>query len=163
MSHRIVNVRDFRVGRLYVLPEDVVYIGRRARGLHASPFANPVKIGDQRWSHFEYDPPRRPIFHDRDSAVSEFYWWFRDAVLEGRLDPEPLRGKRLACWCAPLRCHGEVIVEWLASNPPLVVPGEPIQFGLHVQPVEHATTAPAWPPFAIVRRRQADRVRRAMR
>jgi hypothetical protein len=37
--------------------------------------------------------------------------------LPPRPDLEPLRGKRLACWCAPLPCHGDVIVEWLESHP----------------------------------------------
>lgn len=31
---------------------------------------------------------------------------FREAVLD-------LRGKTLACWCAPKPCHGDVIIEWL--------------------------------------------------
>ena len=32
-------------------------------------------------------------------------------------DLEPLRGFRLACWCAPLPCHGQVILDWLDSHP----------------------------------------------
>lgn len=31
---------------------------------------------------------------------------FREAVLS-------LKGKDLACWCAPRACHGDVILEWL--------------------------------------------------
>lgn len=31
--------------------------------------------------------------------------------LPERPDLERLRGKRLACWCAPLPCHGDVIAE----------------------------------------------------
>jgi hypothetical protein len=34
---------------------------------------------------------------------------FREAVLS-------LCGKRLGCWCTPLPCHGDVIVEWLAEQ-----------------------------------------------
>lgn len=34
---------------------------------------------------------------------------FREAVLG-------LRGKVLGCFCAPLDCHGRIIVEWLESN-----------------------------------------------
>jgi len=33
---------------------------------------------------------------------------FRDKVLE-------LKGKALGCYCAPLECHGDVIVEYLNS------------------------------------------------
>jgi hypothetical protein len=32
-------------------------------------------------------------------------------------DLAPLRCHRLACWCAPLPCHGDVILEWLDSHP----------------------------------------------
>ena len=32
--------------------------------------------------------------------------YFRDRVLE-------LKGKVLACWCSPLLCHGNIIIEYL--------------------------------------------------
>ena len=38
---------------------------------------------------------------------------FREAV-------ENLRGKTLACWCVPKACHGEVILDYLASTDPEV-------------------------------------------
>jgi hypothetical protein len=31
---------------------------------------------------------------------------------------EELRGKRLGCFCAPLACHGDVLVEILGDSPP---------------------------------------------
>jgi len=34
---------------------------------------------------------------------------FRDKVLE-------LKGKRLGCWCCPMECHGNVIVEFLEGK-----------------------------------------------
>lgn len=37
---------------------------------------------------------------------------------------EPLRGKDLACWCAPKRCHVETLRE-LANRPVAVVPPSP--------------------------------------
>ena len=30
-----------------------------------------------------------------------------------RLPLDPLRGKRLGCYCAPAKCHGDVLVELL--------------------------------------------------
>lgn len=33
---------------------------------------------------------------------------------------QPLRGKRLACCCKPLACHGDVLVEFLDSPPKLL-------------------------------------------
>jgi len=56
--------------------------------------------------------------HDRNQAIAEykkdFYICltipeFRDSVLT-------LKGKKLGCWCSPLPCHGDVIVEYL-ENP----------------------------------------------
>ena len=84
-------------------------------------------------SYFDIRIDRRSIFgnshpigqcnicnriHDRRDCINEykkdFYKKlenpeFRSKVLE-------LRGKVLACWCKPLDCHGDVIVEWL-DNP----------------------------------------------
>lgn len=31
-------------------------------------------------------------------------------------DIEELRGKRLGCWCAPNRCHGDILVKILNEN-----------------------------------------------
>jgi hypothetical protein len=47
---------------------------------------------------------------------------FREYILTrhdllGYLDE--LRGKRLACWCAPLPCHGDVLIE-LIDHPELI-------------------------------------------
>jgi len=56
---------------------------------------------------------------ERDKVIADYKEYFlnrikvddnfRQAVLG-------LRGKRLACFCAPKRCHGDVIVEWLNEN-----------------------------------------------
>ena len=71
-----------------------VYIGR------GSPFGNPFRIGDD---------------GDRELVLSKFGIYFnqrltdqsfRDKVLE-------LKGKVLGCWCSPLACHGDVIIEYL--------------------------------------------------
>ncbi len=74
-----------------------VYIGRanRFRHLKASVWANPFVVG-------------------RDGTRDEVIQKYRahllaNPVLLERL-PE-LRGKRLACWCAPQACHGDVLAE----------------------------------------------------
>jgi|APCry1669192806_1035432.scaffolds.fasta_scaffold180394_2 hypothetical protein len=57
--------------------------------------------------------------HDRKEAIAEykkdFYICltipeFRDSVLA-------MKGKKLGCWCKPLPCHGDVIVEYLEKEP----------------------------------------------
>src|SRR5215469_11727129 len=81
-------------GRRGIVPPGAVYIGRQIRFLRLlrSKWANPFKIG-------------------RDGTRAEVISKYRDHLLSA---PElmaalpELRGKDLACWCAPEPCHGEV-------------------------------------------------------
>lgn len=58
------------------------------------------------------------VTHTRDEAIARFR-----ADFERRIATDPayreeingLRGKRLACWCAPLACHADVIARYLES------------------------------------------------
>lgn len=71
-----------------------VYIGR------GSIFGNPFEIGRD---------------GNRDEVIEKYKVWFYQ-VLKDRIFRQalsPLRGKRLGCFCAPQRCHGEVILEYL--------------------------------------------------
>ena len=65
-------------------PKGAVYIGR------GSPWGNPFKIG---------------IHGNRDRVCDRF-----EREILPTLDLEPLRGKDLVCFCAPLRCHGHSIL-----------------------------------------------------
>lgn len=55
---------------------------------------------------------------DRDAVLERYHDWFYEKV---ESDPEfrnrilELRGHDLACWCAPRKCHGDVIIEWLET------------------------------------------------
>lgn len=71
-----------------------------------TPFGNPHGIGFCKLCQ---------KVHDRKQAIEEFKKdfyicltdsEFRDTVLK-------LKGKTLACWCKPLPCHGDIIVEYL--------------------------------------------------
>ncbi len=73
--------------RPYGLP-NTVYIGR------PSKFGNPFAIGRD---------------GTRDEVIEKFERW-----LAGKPDliaavKRELKGKDLMCWCAPLRCHGDVL------------------------------------------------------
>lgn len=79
-----------------IQPGDV-YIGRAGRGFDGY-FGNPFTIGD------------------RTTKIAKYRFWFQDRIAkdaEFRARIEGLRGKRLVCFCKPLRCHGDVIVEFL--------------------------------------------------
>lgn len=73
----------------------VIYVGRAAPrlGLPASPFANPFRIGPD---------------GGRTDVIQRYRSW-----LLGRPDLllrlHELRGRPLACWCAPEPCHADVL------------------------------------------------------
>ena len=87
MPTTIVNIRNHKCD---------VYIGR------PGPFGNPFQIGrdgDRKQVLAKY----RAYFYRRLTDVE-----FRDKILA-------LKDKVLGCWCKPLLCHGDVIVEYLEN------------------------------------------------
>jgi len=86
--------RTTKVVNLKSEPYDI-YIGRR------SPFGNPFVISRD---------------GDRDKVISLYrkYFYKRlewDPEFEGKI--LALKGKVLGCYCKPLPCHGDIIVEYL--------------------------------------------------
>ena len=82
-----------------------VYIGRAGRG-ESGYLGNPFSIG---------------AGVTREQAVERFRQYFYQRIdndREFRMQVEELRGKRLGCFCKPLACHGDVIVEWLSKMEP---------------------------------------------
>ena len=52
---------------------------------------------------------------DRNKVIDEYRKWLKNQP--NLLDQlENLRGKRLGCFCHPLKCHGEVILELLGES-----------------------------------------------
>lgn len=78
-----------------------VYIGREVpeRGIRGSKWGNPFIMAD------ESDA-------ERERAIAAYSDWITSQP-ELMSSLEELRGKRLGCWCAPSRCHGDVLVELL--------------------------------------------------
>lgn len=71
-----------------------VYIGR------PGPWGNPFVIGKD---------------GDRIQVIEKFRAWFfapEQQKLRERAKQE-LKGKVLACWCAPLACHGHIISKFV--------------------------------------------------
>ena len=80
-----------------------VYIGRTGHGQDGY-FGNPFVLGRD---------------GNRAEVIRKYREWFEqrikaDPIFRARI--EALRGKRLGCFCKPLACHGNVIVEWLESH-----------------------------------------------
>jgi len=75
-----------------------VYIGR------PSKWGNP-------FSHLDRGTLAKYRVKTRDEAVDKFEEWITQGDGQYLLkDIHELRGKVLGCWCAPLRCHGDVLL-----------------------------------------------------
>lgn len=71
-----------------------VYIGRPGK------WGNPFEIGRD---------------GTREEVVEKYRLWIAGQPhLLASL--HELKGKRLACWCAPLPCHGDILVELIHGN-----------------------------------------------
>ncbi len=79
---------DPRVVRKFRAPFDV-YVGRPTK------WGNPFIIGKD---------------GTRDEVIAKYRKWLESSPILMASLPE-LRGKVLACWCAPLACHADVLVE----------------------------------------------------
>ena len=97
----VIHVHDMQEGD--------VYIGRK------STLSSPMR-SDSPWrSDFKIS-----AILPRDEAIKAYeYWvlysvehramWIREHVHE-------LKGKRLACWCAPKPCHGNSLAKWAENG-----------------------------------------------
>jgi len=82
---KVLNAR--RVGKQSAA--DRIYVGR------PSKWGNPFVIGRD---------------GTRDHVIAKYRAWIvRQPALLAALDE--LRGKHLVCWCAPERCHADVLIE----------------------------------------------------
>lgn len=102
--------------RLEHAPSGLVYVGRRMAGVRAggwdiqvSPFANPHNTGRRcRTCGGQHD-------NRQAAGLYREYLLGRPELLA--LIPE-LRGRILACWCAPEPCHAHVLAA-LADDTPI--------------------------------------------
>jgi hypothetical protein len=72
-----------------------VYVGRH------TPWGNPYKIGEH---------------GDRAEVIKKFREYAEAVILEYPDWLEPLVGKDLVCFCAPLACHGDVLLEMIGEK-----------------------------------------------
>jgi len=101
METKVVNLRNE--------PYDV-YIGRAGHGQDGF-FGNLHPLGKC---------PLCETIHKRSEAIAAFKKDFLvriDSDMTFRQRVMALKGKRLGCFCKPVRCHGDVIKEWLDTQP----------------------------------------------
>ena len=91
MTPRVLNKRTD------IIPPDAVYVGR------PSKWGNPFRVGMR----------HNGIILNRKGVISAH----KDHLLlstEGHIltsQIKELRGKDLVCWCAPLPCHADILLE----------------------------------------------------
>lgn len=90
---KVVNIRTHKYN---------IYIGRRNSHykLKQSKWANPYHIG-------------------KDGTREEVITKYRDYVLQNKELMDSLHeliGQTLGCWCKPLDCHGDVLVELIEEK-----------------------------------------------
>lgn len=93
MSQRVLNRRT-----TYDRSPNCVYVGR------PSKWGNPFEIGRD---------------GTRDEVVDKYEGWLRFSrqASDLRCSLHELRGKDLVCWCAPERCHAEVLLKLVNELP----------------------------------------------
>ena len=93
---RVWNKRDKQI------PRDAVYVGR------------PTKWGNP-FTHIPSGTLAQFQVRNRDEAVDRYETWLlaQPALVEAA--KHELRGKHLVCWCAPQRCHADVLMR-VANN-----------------------------------------------
>ena len=74
-----------------------IYIGR------GSLFGNPFPINKE---------------NNRQKVIEDYREWFYNNLKDPifRAEVEKLRGQTLGCYCKPLACHGDIIVEFLENG-----------------------------------------------
>ena len=91
---RVLNFHEYK---RHGLPLGAVHIGRAMPryGLRASKWANKFMV--------ERDGTR-------DEVIALYERWLHDERPDLMVALPELRGVDLVCWCAPKRCHGDVLV-----------------------------------------------------
>jgi hypothetical protein len=93
---RVLNLR----GRGGVVPDGAHYIGDRL-------YRGPWRLPASKWKN-PYKLRRNATREQRDEVITRYERHLHDSGLIN--DVHELRGRDLACWCAPEPCHGDVLL-----------------------------------------------------
>jgi hypothetical protein len=81
--------------------EGVVFINNERYPKNRSPWANPFKI-DKKMT--------------REKSIESYELHIKKKLKTGELDLKELKGKVLGCWCKPMPCHGDILLQLLKEN-----------------------------------------------
>ena len=104
---KVLNLKNIN----YKIPEGAIYIGRAAPryGLESSGWGNPWRIGEIHPADGHRLTRQETIDLYRANLLRMLVTKRDDGSFI--LDLRELRGKDLVCWCAPLPCHGDILLE----------------------------------------------------
>ena len=95
MKTTLINYRTYNLDKSKVTPID-------RRSIFGNPFVLSKVLLDKGYTREECIHDYRKYFYNRIQNELTF----QEAVLK-------LKGKPLGCWCTPLPCHGDIIIEYL--------------------------------------------------
>ena len=100
---KVINIRDTG----YKVPEGAVYVGRANSRYHfsASKWGNPMTV---REIH-----ALRPGLSKEEAYQVAVNWYIKYLAVNPELFKaiHELEGKDLACYCAPLPCHADILLK----------------------------------------------------
>lgn len=102
---RVLNLKSIN----YKVPEGAIYIGRAIPRYHLqeSKWHNPFHIGAMSVIHVG-----EKLNREQSILLYEEYLERNPELL---ISIKELKGKDLICWCAPLPCHGDILLK--LANP----------------------------------------------
>lgn len=94
MTTTVVNIRDGSYD---------IYVGRKNKtyNLEGHPLANPFKL--------EKEKDRDHIYNLYEKWLKAEYRFQENLEVDWQLDF--MRGKWLACWCSPKKCHADLLAK----------------------------------------------------
>lgn len=98
---QVIHIRDSH----HINSDDKVYIGR------PSKWGNP-------YTHLVAKNLAEFKVETREQAIEAYREWITNGDGKHLLnDLHELKGKTLVCWCKPLSCHGDVLLELINKLP----------------------------------------------
>jgi len=108
---KVANIRpNYNNLKEWIEDDNNIYIGRKG-----VVFINSVRYPEQNsiWCNpFKIDPN-----NSRDDVINKYREYMTLKIKNENLYDElkKLKGKNLGCWCKPLKCHGDVLIELINS------------------------------------------------
>lgn len=95
---KVLNRRQH--GRLIEFSENMVYVGRPTKW--GNPFKLPSYYGNQ---------SRETRLALRETLIRQYCEYLDAHPFLKEMARRELKGKDLVCWCAPMPCHADVLLE----------------------------------------------------